>query len=210
MAQLIQLLSVFTVWSAGAYVIAKYIIKKLVDRSFERDTIKFKSELDRDLKMFDASLNQTAIKYQIQFSNTHSKVAASITELYELIIALEYSIGEYMRFSGKSEYEKKMLDDLNKLKRRYYETDLYFEDEINKKFLAIINGFVGVWADYSTHVAYGEYRELEPDLKKEKAEMRKAAVDGVTKHIPQLKRELKNEYQSLLGITKFKTDEHDN
>ena len=210
MGQFLQLLSVFTAWSAGVFFIVKYIGKKFVDRSFERETIKFKSQLDKDLKLFDASLNETAIKYQIQFSNTHSKVASSITELYELIIALEYSIGEYMRLGGKSENEKKMLDDLNKLKRRYYETDLYFDNEINKKFLEIINAFVGVWADYATHVSYGDYRELEPDLKKEKTEIKKAAVECVTKHIPQLKTELKNEYQSILGITKPQSNEHTN
>ncbi len=209
--QLIQLMSVFTVWSTGLFFVIKYIGKKVVDRTFERDTIRFKSELDKDLKLFDANLHETTIKYQIQYSTIHSNTATVITELYKLIINLEYSVGDYMRNNGKPEFSKKMYEDLNALKRKHYETDIYFSDQLNAKFMTIINAFVGVYADFDTYLAYGEYNELDKDLKIEKREMKNAAADGISKKIPQIKADLKKEYQAILGITfKTTTNEHDN
>jgi len=156
----------------------------------------------KDLKLFEAGLKDASTKYQITFSSLHSKRAEIITEIFELIVTTEISMGAYLKTKDNNirEAESKVKADMDVLRERYYKTELYFSDSINEKVLAIFNEFVGVWADYSTTFAYGDLQPDQKELWKEKQGLFNDAVHSLTKKIPALKLELKAEYKSILGV----------
>jgi len=160
-----------------------------------------KGLFQKDLKLFEAGLKDASTKYQITFASLHSKRAEVIAEIFELIVTLEISMGNYMKTKENHyEYERVVRKDMDLLKVRYHKTNLYFTNNINMKVNSIFNEFVGVWADYSTTFNYGDLQPDEKELWKEKQGLFNAAVDSLTKKIPDLKVELRTEYQSILGV----------
>ena len=156
---LLTLLGYFTISSATILSVLGYIGKKVFETYFERKGHEFKSNLDRSLKDFEAQLRNASHK----FSSLHNEQSLIIKELYRLIVQLEFSTTGYLNSKGE---ESKLLKDLNELKYYYYTTELFFSDEINERTKKIIDTFIGIWADYATHLGYGEWQFLEIEHKK--------------------------------------------
>lgn len=192
---LLSLLGYFTVSSTAILTVLGYLGKRVFETYFERKGQEFKSNLDRNLKDFEAQLKNASHK----FSSLHNEQSVIIKELYRLIVQLEFSTTGYLNFKGE---ESKLLKDLNELKLFYYTTEIFFSDDVNERTKKILTTFIGIWADYSTHLNFGEWKYLEIEQKKEKANFSKIARDSLQNEIPLLKNQLKEELQTILGVEK--------
>ena len=197
MIEVLKTLGYFSIGITAFIAIITFLGKKLIDWYLKKETNKFQSQLDKDLKLFEAGLKDSSTKYQITFSNLHTKRAEIITELYELIVNIETSLGMYIMIKDTNgELERNVFENLKAIKDKYFKTDIYFTDDTNKKIMFLMNTIVDVLANYTSH----KFNKDDEKNKDENRQLLRDAHNAFANKMPELKNDLKNEYRKLLGV----------
>jgi parvulin-like peptidyl-prolyl isomerase len=182
-------LLVITLTPTAVLVVATYLARKYLDRSF-----------DRDLEQFKNQLQIQSIQYQTRFSSLHQKRAEVIGEFYlrfvravseigQLVAPLQISTGESL-----SSRKDRVRECHNKANSYFLEHRLYLDEDlcqdIESAFRLIRESFV----EFSIiqpedEITHGPFND---------PQIWKKAHDRIVKEVEPLKRELENRFRSIL------------
>jgi hypothetical protein len=78
-----------------------YIVSRFVEKHFQREIIKFQSELklstDSEIEKFKSELQRQTLEHQVRFSRLHQETASTIAETYNLLQRLFATAQEHTR-----------------------------------------------------------------------------------------------------------------
>jgi hypothetical protein len=203
--------------SVGASVIV-YLGKKLIDHLSESGIEKYKAELkevelkrtheyDLSIEKHKSELEKLNMEFQIKQSVLQTELLNIIRKTYELLVKFENPL-EYMFRPVKFNPEKtqdelagEVIENVNKFFSFTSENDVVFTDSISEIIDKIKNCVFRVWKTYTTKQFMGQNISGEMSIKLND-DMMKAYEEILQKEMQDLKRALKVEFRSQLGVSK--------
>lgn len=176
-------------------------------QNLQSETAIHKLTLDKDLEIFKGDLNRLSFEHQTKYSQLHSDRAETIKKLFGLLYELEIKMESLMRpfqAIGEKPIDEKFqeaADSANEFVRFYKSNEILFNSKTSDLFERINQSFLKAWKDFRLSRQFGQ--GASPDLSQEliQKEMN-AYYDTLLKEIPELKKELKDDFRNLLGVEK--------
>lgn len=203
--------------SAGAGVII-YLGKKILDYLSQSGIERYKAELKEveltrtheynlSIEKQKSALEKLNLEFQIKQSVLQTELLNTIRKTYELLVKFESPL-EYMfrpiKFNPEKtqdELAKEVIENVNKFISFTSENDVVFTDSISEIIDKIKNCVFRVWKTYTTKQWMGQNISGEMSVKLND-DMMKAYEEILQKEMQHLKRALKIEFRSQLGVSK--------
>ncbi|MDO8541835.1 MAG: hypothetical protein Q7S40_15470 [Opitutaceae bacterium] len=166
-------------------------------------------QLSKDLEAFKRQLAIEADRDRVRFSKLHERRAEIIEEVYrrahDILGMLRLQSTNPADAKGTSEH---LTTELVEIVHYFGRHALYFSDDVKRKFQAIF--VIGLAKPMLALYGIGELQDFERRMKERNRDisdirLTQPFVDSLKEQIPaldQLMRELENEFQTLLGVTK--------
>jgi len=180
------------------------LLKQLLSKDIEIHKTQLKTESDRNLETFRATLQQRATEHQILFSRLHDKRANIVAELYskmvEAISATEsfVSPAEWVGEPDKKEKYKKAMHHIVDFFCYFDRRRIFLEKPLCQKIDEMVNAVRNPAIEFS---CYLDHPDFEPSLAKEKRDVWMKAWHDVKRDIvPAARQSLEDEFRELLGV----------
>lgn len=137
-----------------------YILRKYLDKSFEKDLEKYKIELSNEYEISKLSFeNELKIKfyeYQTRFSNYHQtqiKLTAKLFKLFNRATNAIYELVKPLQMGGKNDLKEKKIktaQEFNELSNFYSNNRIYFDENICAKMDQIMEVLIDSFVSFDT------------------------------------------------------------
>ena len=151
--------------------------------------------------LVDYRLARAALEHQVRFSKLHEKRAEVVAKLYALLVELQYAGQRYV-FVGA--YEPKRDDEFSKTAAKVHEVFLFIEEHqiyLPDRVCTLLAEFVETVNKSVAGVqVYEKYTDGSANFRREKIQVLKGAAEAFEKHIPAVRKALKDEFGTILGV----------
>ncbi len=162
-----------------------------------------KSIIDRWITMslegYKTSLQQASFEHQTRFTRLHDKRAEVIAEFYKRLVQVEQELESLAFGANLRKKDPIPVEEVNAILKRtidvwkfFEEKCIYFEPDTVDKVRKVYHKLVGVWRD-------SVLATVEDFTEKRRADAWQHAVEGIRDEVPQLRRDLENDFRKLLG-----------
>ncbi|WP_194974717.1 hypothetical protein [Aquiflexum lacus] len=181
----------FTVW----------MVKLLIEKFFTTGLETYKNKLQGQLKEFEYKLRRIDFEHQVKFSDLHKDRAYVIKDVYGKLIEIEIKAKKAIQNKEENIMEE-IAEDIYSLNIFFHKNEIYFSDETSKIFYNQMINFNELINQLGIFESYGENKTLisiDKSLVREKSELRKYINMLLNENILQVKNQLKDEFQKLIG-----------
>lgn len=194
------LIFAFSAWLGRVW--AERIMRNETARHSE-NLQKLRAKLTENLEELRASIKRTAFKFETRFSRLHTARAEVIADLFKKLVALHRAAQSHLPgVLGGEQYKKTFSECLKEAKDSFEPNEIYFDETLCKSIETFLNKLdyynYEKLMDQSTRIP----GQTDPDLKARMMER----SNYVNEVMPELKRELTNEFRALLGVAKESDD----
>jgi len=157
--------------------------------------------LHGQLKEYEFKLKKIDFENQIKFTDLHKERAYIIKGVYQTLIDIELKAKSVIQYSN-NELIEEIAEDVFNLNIHFHKNEIFFSDETSKVFYHQMINYNELIMQLGVFESYGETKTLisiDKSLVKEKSELRKYINILLNENILQVKGQLKDEFQILIG-----------
>lgn len=195
--EITKYLSLFSVSIA----IMAWIIKQLIEKFLMAGLDTYKNKLDSQLKEFEYKLRKIDFEHQVKFSDLYKERANVIKDVYGKLIEIEIKLKNAIR-NPEGKIIEEIAEDIYSLSILFHKNEIFFSDETSKIFYHQMINYNELIVQLGIFESYGDNKTLisiDKSLVKEKSELRKYINKLLNENIFQVKIQLKDEFQELIG-----------
>lgn len=183
--------------------IAKSVINTWLNSKIEN----YKATLSKEVEEYKSNLQRLANEHNIRYSKLHNDRAMIIEHLYSQLFKMEKSMREFINpvklstDPPRKEKGKTAVEDANSFVDFYYEKKIFFSENIcnlieniNKEIRQSFDFFI--W--YSLPNSIDEYFS---NITPKQREIWVEAWDKIDRNVPELRKELEDQFRELLGVS---------
>lgn len=174
--------------SVGLAAIVIFLGKQIIERLFNKDLEKFKSELQKEV-----------LRSNVQFQQLHTDRAEVIKNVYKTIVDTRdafVSLLNPLQMAGelKEEDKAKMAANAaNEFIRYYSRNKIFFDSELAGKVDVLRDKLFEIWRNYQIR----QYSEPGDNVR---IESYRKTWDGISKDVPEILKSIENEFRQLIGL----------
>jgi len=175
------------------YAFSSWLGRLWADRLMAKETAKHTQELER----LRSDLRKVAFESEVRFSKLHEKRAEIIAELYSKLVVYVRSGENYLYGGHHDKKYEAYIESFKDLTVFLERSEIYFSDSLCKG----LSDFVFKVKQHTDEkfVMQG-YTPQTPAEIEESKKMLKSRWKAITEELPLLKKQLTDEFRSLLGV----------
>jgi hypothetical protein len=210
------ILGMFTLGSCTIIGILGFLGKAFINNWFSRKSASHQDNLNQNLELFKANIQnkaelfraeiqREALEHQVKYSKLHNDRAETIRELYCKIDRMERSMRDLFNvfeLAGDNSKRDKMgvaVKDFNDTMDYYSINRIFFSEEtcsIIESLRDEINLIYHEFTGYDIHLGLSEI----PEVRNEQRQVWKDCWNTMKEKVPQIKRDLENDFRKQLGV----------
>ena len=199
--------------NAALLVVLGFLARSLLNTWLTKDIKRFetglKARADASIEQLKSHLQLAATEHQVRFSKLHEKRAEAIAKLYALLVELQYAGQRYV-FVGA--YGPKRDDEFSKTDAKVLEVFLFIEEHkiyLPDPICTWLDEFVeAVSKSVACVHAYEQYTGGSPNFREEKTQALIRAAEAFKTRIPAVRKALKDEFRTILGVENSHSQEN--
>lgn len=164
-----------------------WLIRKVAEQLLTRDLVKFKADLEKQ-----------AVEFKIRYERIQGERVEVIKEVYKKIVRTYKSLNSLILEGPQAEKEGEIIETAKRaidLIDYYEENRIFFEEKLAKDIDFLLSSFSSVLGKCGASRISRKIKDY-----KVAVEQWKSAFDQIQKEIPNIKKQLENEFRKIIGI----------
>jgi hypothetical protein len=171
-------------------------VQKFQDMALVGEAEKYNGALSKELEEIKGQLEKERLEHQVKFSKIHEERAVVIKEMYKRIVKIHYDAQIYFVNRDRKEIGDHPSSYLFDTLRYFEDHELLFSDKVN----SLISETIGHYTQLATNVdgLSVASKSIQDSKYQEEKYWYDKIYDSLQKKIPELKKELKEEFRNLI------------